>query len=153
MNEPLIHRFPGCELRAYPSTRYVETVFRDASKAPATRDSTMQNLEYAQHLGYEDTWAALLEHEIGHTLISMRLGFPYSPTLFAVAHDYAPGTAPYEEQLYEEALVLAVQRFSRTGEVLPILKHPEIRPHYSLWARQIRAIAGELMGPATEVAA
>lgn len=117
MREPIEHRFGGCVLRMWPSTRYCETVFPDGSKAPATRCSTMENLDYARHLGYPDTWPALVEHEALHTWLMEQLGNEVSPTLWAVAQGYATGTASYEERLWEEAIVLQYQRWLRTGHV------------------------------------
>jgi hypothetical protein len=148
----ILHRFAHCELRIFPETHYVETLFPDGTRAGATRECEVGNAVYAAHLGYTDCWLALVEHEIGHTLVSMALGHRWSPTLQAVAHKYAPGTAPYEEQLAEEAVVLQLQRFSRTGAVGWALRHREVRPHFSRWARDLRALAARLLAQQEEAA-
>lgn len=145
MSEPIVHRFRASELRVYPSTEYCETVFPDGTKAPATRECEVGNAAYARHLGYDDCWTALVEHEAGHTLLAERLGHLQSPTLWAVAHGYGEGCAPYEIQLWEEAAVLALQRYARTKEVLPILRHPDLRPHFSRWAWELRGLTARLL--------
>lgn len=116
--------FAGCEVREYPSqgaNGYLETVWPDGAVCPATRDHTMENVAYARHLGYASVRDALREHELLHAFAAEKLGYPYSPTLRAVALAFAPGTAPYERQLGEEALVLEWQRYMNTGEVGPVL--------------------------------
>lgn len=145
MSAPIVHKFRGCELRIWPEQEHVATVFRDGAVAPASRECELQNLSYARHLGYPDCWRAVVTHEAAHTHISERLGHLFSPTLHAVANGYMEGTAPYEMRLYEEALVLSIERFMNTGTVLPILRHPEVRPHFSLWARELRNIVRNLL--------
>lgn len=152
MSQPIVHRFRASEVRIYPADQYLETRFPDGAVAPATRECELNNRAYAEHLGYPDCWTAVVTHELAHTLISERLGHLHSPTLYAVAAGYRAGTAPYEERLYEEALVLAVERYANTGEVLPILRHPDLRPHYGRWAREIRALAARLLSPTDEAA-
>ena len=147
LRRPITHRFGACEIRLWPETEYAETVYPDDTRCGATRECEVGNERYATHLGYEgDCWTAMVEHEIGHTLISEALGHPHSPTLWAVAHDYGPGSPPYEEILTEEAIVLAVQRYSRRGDVLPILSLPHVEPHYRAWADEIRSLTERLLG-------
>lgn len=142
----IVHRFARCEIRIFPESEYVETVWPDGARAGATREcSEMGNADYARHLGYPDCWTALVTHEAAHTLLSQKIGLPYSPTLHAVAHQYGPGTAPYEAQLAEEAVVLQLQRFARTGAVGWALRHREVRPHFSRWARDLRALSTRLL--------
>jgi hypothetical protein len=137
--EPLVWTFTGCEVREYPYADvhgYLETVWPDGATCGATRDGTMQNADYARHLGYPDVRHALREHELAHHAVAGWLGQPYSPTLRAVALGFAPGTLPYEQQLAEEALVLDFQRFMMTGEVGPALN-----PYRLLapgWAEEFR---------------
>lgn len=122
-----VYPFDGCELWIWPETRYLETRWPDGSKCGATRDCELNNLSYARHLGYPDCWTAVVCHEALHHLIAQYLGHPYSPTLWAVARGYEEGTAPYEARLFEEALVLATERWLNTGDLSPILDHPSIR--------------------------
>lgn len=141
------HRFRACEFRIWPEQEYAETLYEDGARCGATRECEVGNETYARHLGYGgDCWRAMVEHEIGHTLISERMGHEYSPTLRAVALGNAPGTAPYEEILYEEALVLALQRYLCRGDVLPVLHHPAVAPHFQEWAEEIRALTNRLIG-------
>lgn len=139
------HEFRACTLRVFPETRYVETVFRDGTKAPATRECELNNLSYAKHLGYPDCWTAVVTHEAAHTLVSERMGRLHSPTLWAVAHGYEPGTAPYEARLYEEALILAIERYANTGEVGAVLYHPDLFPQFAPWACDLRRLAAKLL--------
>lgn len=113
--------FPECDVIVYPEYRTVETWFPDGKVAIGTRDGKIGNQDYAEYLGYATAWQALVEHELLHTWISIRLDKPYSPTLWAVAHGYTKECAPYEERLLEEALVLSCQRFLRTGHIANVL--------------------------------
>ena len=125
--EHIVHEFDHCTLRIFPAAEYVETLFHDGRRAGATRDSSeMGNADYARHLGYPDVWTALVCHEAAHTWLAQQMGHRVSPTLWAVAHDYESGTAPYEERLYEEAATLAMERAANTGAVLPALLHPDV---------------------------
>lgn len=139
------YAFRNCEVRIFPETQYLETRFHDGSVAGATRECVLNNLTYAQHLGYPDCWTAVVSHEIAHTYISEQLGHPYSPTLFAVAHNYIDDTAAYEERLWEEALVLAVERYMRTGYLLPILGHPAVFKNFYGWSLAIAGIVEEVL--------
>lgn len=121
---PIVWTFEGCQVFEYPDSGengYLVTRWPDGVECPATRDHTMQNVDYAQHLGYTTVRAALREHELAHHFVSERLGFPFSPTLRAVGTGFALGTAPYELQLWEESVVLDFQRFLQTGVVGPAL--------------------------------
>jgi hypothetical protein len=134
---PIVWRFAGCEVHEYPdrdANGYLETRWPDGAMCPATRDHTMSNVDYAAHLGYRSVRDALREHELAHTFVSEKLGFPYSPTLRAVADGFGPGSAPYEAQLWEEAVVLEFQRFMQTGDIGPAL---------SPWAWKADAWAAE----------
>lgn len=145
MSEHQTHDFRGCQLRIFPEAEYVETLFPDGRCAGATRDgSVMANVDYARHLGYPDCWTALVAHEAAHTWLMERLGHPYSPTLRAVALGYAPGTAPYEERLAEEALVLAFERFAGTGVSLTVLEHPAIETRLHRLLMEWRMFTGRL---------
>lgn len=120
MSEPIIWKFKNCEVWEWPDADdngVLITKFQDGSECSAARSSEMRNLDYARHLGYDNVRDALREHELAHVFYSEKLGFPYSPTLYAVARNYAPGTAPYEQQLAEEAIVLDAQRYMNTGEI------------------------------------
>lgn len=147
MTTPAIHQFRGCELRIFPADEYVETVFwPDGATAGATRDSSeMGNVSYARHLGYRDCFEALVSHEACHTFVSEQMGHPYSPTLYAVARQYAPGTVPYEARLYEEAVVLSFERWANLREWAPVLDHTDIRFRLPRWLKQWEVLRGELM--------
>jgi hypothetical protein len=53
------------------------------------------------------------EHETLHTFLSVKLGKPYSPTLWAVAHGLK---TPQGLMWFEEQLVLKAQYWLNTGE-------------------------------------
>lgn len=136
---PLVWTFAGCVVREWPDADvhgYLETVWPDGTTCGATRGSEMYNLEYARHLGYAGVRDALREHELAHTFVSEALGFPYSLTLRAAALGFAPGCAPYEFQLFEEAVVLDFQRYLNTGEIGPALN--PYRPLVPRWADEFR---------------
>lgn len=143
--ECIVHPFGDCILRIWPNAQYVETVFSDGSSACATRECELNNLSYARHLGYPECWTAVVCHEAAHTWLAERMGHRASPTLWAVAHDYAPGTAPYEERLYEEAATLALERAANTGDVLPILLHPDICDDAGQLVTAWRAFTAQLL--------
>jgi hypothetical protein len=88
--------FAGCEVHEFPDrgdNGYLETRWPDGAMCPATRDHTMENATYAAHLGYTNVRDALREHEMAHTFVAEKLGFPWSPTLRAVADGFPPGSA------------------------------------------------------------
>jgi hypothetical protein len=137
--EPAVWTFTGCEVHEYPDAYdngFLETVWPDGAKCPATRDHTMQNADYASQLGYGCVRDALREHELAHTFVAEALGFPYSLTLRAVALGFTPGCAPYEFQLWEESVVLDFQRYLNTGEIGPALN--PYRPLTPRWAEEFR---------------
>lgn len=139
----VVHRFRGCEVHEYPDrgdNGYLETVWPDGAKCPATRDHTMQNTAYARHLGYQSVRDALREHELAHTFVAEALGFPHSPTLRAVADGYPEHGAPYERQLWEESVVLEFQVYMQTGAIGPALSPYAWK--VGVWAKEFRARFG-----------
>lgn len=102
-----------CTVRIFEETHYLETVFPDGSKVPAAPQESDAYRETARVHGYgDDTWRLCREHELAHTVLLQKLGFRYSPTLWAVAHGHhdsipeSPG-----EMEAEETMVLAYQRW------------------------------------------
>ena len=120
MSEPLVYEFGYATVRVWHDGRhgddgqwhrhYLETVFRDGAKCPAVPHDTDGYRAMARELGYgDDTWAMCREHEIAHSFLMERFGWPMSMTLWAVAH----GTEehlPAELRRQEEAFVLDFQR-------------------------------------------
>jgi hypothetical protein len=85
------------------------TTVLPAGKVPAVPQDNDEYRARAEALGYGDDTALMSrEHEIGHALLAVWLGQPYSPTLFGVA------TGQHWPHWHdEEAAVLALQRYAR----------------------------------------
>lgn len=100
--------FSGCVVRVFDDARYLETVFPDGTRVPASPEDTDAYRATARRLGYgDDTWRQCLEHEVLHTLVAERVLFhAYSPTLWRVAHGETRA-APVN---LEEPIVFAAQR-------------------------------------------
>ncbi len=80
----------------------------------AEPEDNQEYRDFARTLGYgEDTLRMSREHEVAHTILSVLMGLPYSPTLYraatAVPSDIVDRT--------EEAMVLAFQRCCRVRDV------------------------------------
>ena len=111
------HEFKNCTFVVDFDHSYAETRFPDGSKVPAVPHDTDEYRENARKYGYgSDTAALSREHEFLHTWLAEEQGKPYSPTLWAVAHEFAEGTAALHEQYAEEDIVLKFQRYINTGE-------------------------------------
>lgn len=89
--------------------RILVTVFPDGSFLDAIPHSTPSYKLTARELGYPDDlegcWEMCRDHELGHSFLAARVGLPWSPTLYAVAHGET-----FERAAQEEAAVLAFQR-------------------------------------------
>jgi hypothetical protein len=81
------YSFENCEIRYDPETHKIETHFRGGAVAYAEPRYREKDLDWAKSKGYDTVEAYTLDHEIGHTLISKLLGFPYSLTLWYAAHN------------------------------------------------------------------
>jgi hypothetical protein len=100
-------------------SEYVETTFYDGAKVPACPHRRNDYRRTAFDLGYGSDVARLnAEHDPVHTWLAHRMGLPYSPVLWAVAHD----ALHLDDYGREEDLVLAFQRCLNTGECRPPLQ-------------------------------
>jgi hypothetical protein len=109
--------FPSC--RVDIEDAYVETTFFDGAKVPAVPHERNYYRLTAYDVGYgSDVVRLNAEHDPLHTWLAHRLGLPYSPVLWAVAHD----TLHLGDFGREEDLCLAFQRCLNTGECLPALQ-------------------------------
>jgi hypothetical protein len=106
-----------CHFVIDDEARRAETIFDDGSRLPAAPVMDAENIARARALGYtgsdEDAvWAMTRHHDLVHTVIAEAEGWPYSPTLHAVANGYAlpPGTSQREERL-----VFLIQRLLNVG--------------------------------------
>lgn len=87
-------------------TRYARTTFADGTFVEARPQDDAAYRLTARELGYgEDTWSLCWQHEAAHSWLCERVGLPWSPTLFAVAHGET-----FERASAEEAAVLEFQR-------------------------------------------
>lgn len=106
-----------CRFEIDDDLRRAETIFDDGSRVPAAPVMDDENIARARALGYtgsddEAVWAMTRHHDLVHTVIAEAEGWPYSPTLHAVANGYElpPGTSQREERL-----VFLVQRLMNVG--------------------------------------
>ena len=106
-----------CRVEIDDDARRSETVFDDGSRLPAAPVMDSENIARARALGYrgsdeEAVWEMTRHHDLVHTLIAEAEGWPFSPTLHAVANGYElpPGTS-----VREERLVFLVQRLLNVG--------------------------------------
>lgn len=98
------------------SADHVRTVFDDGAEVPASPDGTAAQTTTSRRLGYgADVARMVRHHELAHSLVAEWCGLPCSPTLRRVAH--GEPCADEEAEAWEEALVLAFQRFVSTGVV------------------------------------
>jgi hypothetical protein len=107
----------GVTFTIWPDQRYVETLFSDGHSMGATREDTPQNRAEAAEQGYhgvDAVWRSLVLHEALHSLTAAPLGHRYSLVL---RHECGAERHPYRLRLYEEACVLAVERFLNTGQI------------------------------------
>ena len=99
----------------------VTTFTEDGSKAVATvKPGDEEHIEAARHAGYgDDQYRMLVEHEIGHSFVADRLGWPHSWSLWSTAHgtgEKRPMTGWSPRVRDEEHLVVSLQRFVNTGQ-------------------------------------
>lgn len=107
---PTILRFGEPWYTIYVYERKLITQFRDGTTVPAAPNTDCHSVALAAELGYLDTWDMSRDHEISHSWLARQAGFPYSPTLWHVAHPHDPAGIPPETMAREEATVLAYQK-------------------------------------------
>jgi hypothetical protein len=107
----------NCRFEIDDETRRAETIFGDGSRLAAAPVMDPENIARARALGYEGSdedavWEMTRHHDLVHTVIAEAEGWPFSPTLHAVANGYElpPGTSQREERL-----VFLVQRLLNVG--------------------------------------
>jgi hypothetical protein len=107
----------NCRCEIDDDARRAETIFNDGSRVAAAPVMDDENVARARALGYEGSdadavWAMTRHHDLVHTLMAEAEGWPWSPTLHAVANGYSlpPGTSQREERL-----VFLVQRLLNVG--------------------------------------
>lgn len=102
-------------IRIDDGARWMETVYEDNTRAPATPQDTDEYRATTARLGYgADTWRQCREHEILHTWVALKMGMTHSVILWNVAHGGGkrwPTGGPEEE-----ARVMGFQRLLNTGE-------------------------------------
>lgn len=121
--------FARAEVHVYPDR--VETVFReDGSRAVAdVHWGDSDHIAAARHAGYgDDQYRMLVEHEIGHSFVADRMGWPHSWSLWSAAHgtgDIRPMSQWSPRVRDEEHLVVSLQRYANTGALDPYGKLEE----------------------------
>jgi hypothetical protein len=103
-------------IRVFEEHQYVESILPSGKVVGATREPSEQNIAQARELGYgDDVWLCLIEHEIAHHVLAEKL----SEDGISLTMRFEAGEAPhipYFLRLWEEAIVLAFQRWMRTGK-------------------------------------
>lgn len=93
------------------------TTYIDNGKIPATREPNYDNMLQASELGYDRTpegcWKSLIDHETLHVLAAGQFFGMESPVM---VHESEIERTPYDLRLFEESLVLALQRLLNTCE-------------------------------------
>jgi hypothetical protein len=142
MTAPTVYRFLHAEARVHDAARFIETVFADGARCPAIPHDNpavdspfhiQEQRDTAAALGYggaDPVWAMVREHDLAHSFLAERLGWPLSITLWCVAHQLE-ATIPEPLRLEEEAQVFD---FIRVVNGLP--------PERS-WPADIQAAAAE----------
>lgn len=112
-------RFRTADVRIYPDR--AETVFKeDGSRAVAdVNRGDPDHVAASRYAGYgDDQYRMLIEHEIGHSFVADRMGWPHSWSLWSAAHGTG-GIRPMSEWSTrvkdEEHLVVSLQRYANTG--------------------------------------
>lgn len=113
-------------------------VFDDGSTVPASPDGTQGQADTARDLGYYAVERMVLEHDLAHHVLAECRGLDRSATLHAVAHGTS---APDASE--EEALVLAFQRYARTGDIrLPLRPYADALPSWiERWTRYLEEVS------------
>src|SRR5215211_2094253 len=143
--------FRNCEVRADLATGFTETIFPDGARVPAYPNGTDEQRVTTRRTGYGDDIAAMCrEHEILHTWLAEKFGFPHSPTLWAVAHGQAEGCAPIWAQHGEEALVMAFQEYLNG---LPATEPLKSLTNWGMSLEQLRDEARQMLRPSQRAAA
>jgi hypothetical protein len=105
-----VFELKGCTVKLDRKNDYLETVFPDGTSVPAVPHKRLDYYKTADKLGYGvDIGALSREHELFHTLVSEAEGHPHSPTLYAVAHKFGPGSPKKIVLLQEEDRVMDFQ--------------------------------------------
>lgn len=97
-----------------PAPSRVVTTFSDGSRLEACPQETDDYRDRALSLGYESADAMNREHDVLHSFLADKLGWPCSPCLYAAAQRLP---IDQEQRDTEEACVLAFQRYLNTGVV------------------------------------
>jgi hypothetical protein len=146
----------GSLMASRGSFKRVEVTVDGKYIASATRDPSPANVSQAEEQGYVGDaesvcWASVVDHELLHmTLAEIVLGGP-SPTIQFEAG--VPGAVPLYNRLYEESLVIALQRRINTGEMpwpLTTMKPDDLAAVTSRFAEYKTQLAAAWNGEAKE---
>lgn len=122
MTRPNAYRLPNGVLYEVDAEQgHVQTIFGDGSCVTGVAQYGDEDESRARSLGYhgeaEDVcWALHRDHDLIHTIVSQAEGWPWSQTLWLLAHgfDTPPGLA-----MREERLVFLLTRTLNLGGQLP----------------------------------
>ena len=114
-----------CDPQHGEGPNYIETVM-DGMTVPALYTGARDSAKVVEDLGYDNPFLMSVEHELGHTILSIIAGLPFSPTLYNVARGL-PEKLPW---WIEEGMVLEFQRVNK-GKVIQIARHVASYPDWS----------------------
>ena len=124
--------FSECTVGINMVSGYVETVFEDEKVAPASPSPGLEI--YSKDLGYgHDLRLLTIHNQILHTFLMEHFGHPYSPFLWAVAHEQE------SDGFWERAIVLSFQKYMNGRGVDPILEN------YEKELRKVKGAARKLL--------
>jgi hypothetical protein len=109
-----------CTVTVVHDWQMARTTFCDGSSAEVwvMGIDPAEGRGWCEALGYADLWDHLREHDLIHTWLAVRMGYPHSPTLWTVAHagQTIYGMLDRVGIDAEEWLVTEFQRYLNTGE-------------------------------------
>jgi hypothetical protein len=137
---PCTIHFARCHVDVWP--QYLETVFACCgAKVPAAPVDDDDYRSKAFAWGHASSWQMCLYHEVGHSFVAARLGYDYSPALFATAHNI-PRSHGFHSR--EEDLVTAFCRHVVANQPWPTWMSFPLREVLQGGVNQFRDIVGGL---------
>ncbi len=128
--------FNNCQVLIAKDSGWIDTKFEDGTEVSTVPYDDIVTRYRSEELGYGQNFAKMVwDNQILHTFLSEKIGLPYSPCLWSIAHNFSgDGCVSFDEQYKEEALVLSYQKYINTKKIEPPLEefigvyHLKLRP-------------------------